>query len=63
MNGSKLSKVSHEKDFGETFDNDFEPSKHCSDVVKTANKLVSFIGRTFQYKSEKVILTLFKPLN
>ena len=39
MNGSKLSKASNEKHF--------KPSKHCSDVVKTANKLVGFLERTF----------------
>ena len=32
--------------------NDFKPDKHCSDVVKKANKLVGFIGITFEYKSE-----------
>ena len=62
MNGSKLSKVNHEKDLGWTISNDLKPSKHCSDIIKKANKLVGFIGRTFQYKSEKVILTLFNAL-
>ena len=58
MNGSQLSMVNHEKDLEVTISNDFKPGKHCSDVVKNANKLVGFIGRTFEYKSEKVILTL-----
>ena len=62
MNGSEASKVSHEKDSEITLSKDLEYSKHCSDVVKTANKLVGFIGRTFEYKSEKVILTLFNEL-
>ena len=62
MNGSEPSKVSHKKDLGETISNDLKPSKHCSDVVKKANKLVGFIGRTFEYKSGKVILMLFKTL-
>ena len=62
MNGSDLSKVTHEKDLGITISTDLKPSKHCSDVVKTANKLVGFIGRTFEFKSEKVILTLFNAL-
>ena len=52
MNGSELFKVGHEKDSEVTISNDFEPDKHCSDV-KTANKLVGFIRRTFQHKSEK----------
>ena len=53
MNGSELSKVNHEKDLGVTISNDLKPDKHCSDVVKEANKLVGFIGRNFEYKSEK----------
>ena len=30
MNGSEISKVSHEKDLGITISNDLKPSKHCS---------------------------------
>ena len=33
MNGSKLSKVNHEKDLGVTISN-VKPDKQCSDVVK-----------------------------
>ena len=54
MNVSKLFKVNHEKDLGVTISNDLKPSKHCSDAIKTANKLVGFIGRTFEYKFEKL---------
>ena len=43
MNGSKLSKVSHEKDLEVTIGKDLKSSKHCLDVVKKANKLVGFI--------------------
>ena len=53
MNGSDFSKVINEKDFGITINNDIKPDKHCSDVVKKANKLVGFIGTTFEYISEK----------
>ena len=35
---------------------------HCKEVLKTSNKLVGFIGRTFEYKSEKVIRTLYNSL-
>ena len=62
MNGSELSKVNHEKDLGITISNDLKPGKYCSGVIKKANKLVSFIGRAFEYKSEKVILTLYNTL-
>ena len=57
MNGSELSMVNNGKDLGITISNDLKPDKHCSDVVKKiANKLVGFIGRTFEYKSEKLSL-------
>ena len=62
MKDSKLSKVNHEKDFWITISNDLKPSKHCLDVVEKANKLVGFIERTFEYKSEKIIPTLFNAL-
>ena len=48
MNGSDLSKVSHKKDLGIANSNNLKPSKHCLDVVKTANKLVVYNGRTFE---------------
>ena len=48
MNGSELSKVNHARRLGVTISNDFKPDKHCSDVVKKANKLVGFIGRTLE---------------
>ena len=53
MNGSELSKVSHERDLKITISNDHIPGKHYSDVIKTNNKLVGFISGTFGYKSEK----------
>ena len=56
MNGSELFNVNHEKDLGITFSNDLKLSKRYSDIVKTAYKLVSFIEKTFEYKSEKVTL-------
>ncbi len=51
-----------EKDLGFMISGDLKPSNQCSKVVKTANKLVGFIGRTFKHKSEKVILTLYTSL-
>ena len=36
INGSELSKVSHEKDLGITISNDLKSDKHCSDVVRKA---------------------------
>ncbi len=51
-----------EADLGVMISDDLKPSSQCLKVVKTANKLVGFIDRTFEHKSEKVILTLYNSL-
>ncbi len=51
-----------ETDLGVMISDDLKPNNQCSKSVKNANKLVGFIGRTFEQKSEKVILTLYKSL-
>ncbi len=53
MNGVELSVTNTEKDFGVLISDDLKPSNQCSKAVKTANKLVGFVGRTFEHKSEK----------
>ena len=62
MDGVQLNKVDQERDLGVIISSDLKPSTHCKEVVKKANKLVGFIGRTFEYKSEKVIRTLYNSL-
>ena len=62
MNGQQLNAVNKEKDLGIIISSDLKPSQHCSEVAKTANKLVGFIGRAFENKSEKVILKLYNSL-
>ncbi len=54
MNGVELSVTTTEKDLGVMISDDLKPSNQCLKVVKTANKLVGFIGRTFEHKSEKL---------
>ena len=62
MNDIQLSSSDTEKDLGVTISKDLKPGKQCTEVLKTANKLVGFIGRTFEFKSEKVILALYNSL-
>ncbi len=62
MNGVQLSEVDQEKDLGVIISNDLKPNLQCKEVIKKANKLIGFIGRTFEYKSEKVIRTLYNSL-
>ncbi len=54
MNGVELSVTNTETDLRVMISDDLKPSNQCSKVVKTANKLVAFIGRTFEHKSEKL---------
>ena len=58
----QLKNVVKEKDLGIIVSTDLKPKLQCTEVVKTANKLVSFIGRAFEFKSEKFILTLYNSL-
>ena len=62
MNGIQLAKVEQEKDLGVVISNDLKPSKQCSEVVKTANKLIGFIGRSFEFRTEGIILNLYNAL-
>ena len=62
MNGVQLSKVDQEKDLGVIISNDLKLNAQCKEVIKTANRLIGFIGRTFEYKSEKIIRTLYNSL-
>ena len=62
MNGKQLVKVEQEKDLGVVISSDLKPSKQCSEVVKTANKLIGFIGRSFEFRTEEIILNLYNAL-
>ncbi len=62
INSTEITKVNKEKDLREIIRNDLKPGKHCTEVVKTANKLIGFTGRTFEFKSEKLVLALFNAL-
>ena len=62
MNGKQLAKVEQEKDLGVVISSDLKPSKQCSEVVITANKLIGFIGRSFEFRTEEIILNLYNSL-
>ena len=62
MNGIQLAKVEQKKDLGIVISSDLKPSKQCSEVVKTANKLAGFIGRSFEFRTEEIILNLYNAL-
>jgi hypothetical protein len=62
MSGWKLVKSSNGKDLGVTISNDLKPSKQCLEAVKQANRMLGLISRSFEFKSQKVILTLYNAL-
>ena len=62
MYGETLSVVSSEKDLGVIVDNHFKGSEQCTGAVKRANSLLGLIARTFDFKNEKIIITLYRSL-
>ena len=44
-----LASTEKQVDLGVTLSKDLKPSQHCAETVKTANKLVGFIARTFEF--------------
>ena len=62
MDGNQLKSTDRENDLGVTISSNLKPSQQCSEVVKKANKLVGFIGRSIEYKSRATIITLYNSL-
>lgn len=62
LNGSQLKSTDEENDLGVTITSNLKPSQQCSEVVKKANMLVGFIGRSIEYKSKSTIVTLYNSL-
>ena len=58
----QLTNVDREEHLDVIVPTDLKPSNQCTEVVKIGNILVGFIGRSFEFKSEKVILTLYNSL-
>lgn len=57
-----LESVSSERDLGVIIQNDLKVSEQCSKVVKTANKILGMINRTFTFKTKDNMLQLYKSL-
>ena len=62
LGGCILESVSSERDLGVIIQNDFKVSEQCSKVVKTANKILGMINRSFTFKTKDNILQLYKSL-
>lgn len=61
-NGIRLSETTKEKDLGAIISNDRKPNQQCTEIVKSANKLIGLLGHTFEHKSEKAILAVYNSL-
>lgn len=61
MNGSELLKVNDE-DLGIIIGRDLKPNKLCSEVLENVNILIGYIGSTFQFKSQEVVLKICNAL-
>lgn len=53
-----FSKVNAERAFRASICKDLKPKNVAKDIVGTANKLVHFIGKAFEFKSKNVVPTL-----
>ena len=62
MEGWPLEAVHEERDLGIMITKDLKCSKQCLNAAKAANKILGMIKRIFTYKSEEIILQLYKSL-
>jgi len=60
--GITLKPVQYELDLGIIVQSDLKVSKQCAKVVKTANRVLGMINRTFIFKTKETILQLYKSL-
>ena len=62
INDTQLHDVQVERDLGVLVQSDMKVSQQCSNVVKTCNKILGLIYRSFTLKSKDAILSLYKAL-
>ena len=62
LNDVPLREIESETDLGVTTTSDFKVGAQCSKASKRANKILGLIGRSFEQRSAKVIITLYKSL-
>ena len=57
-----LKKVEKEKDIGVTVDSQLKFQEHLQEKINKANRLLGVIWRTFEYKDEEIMVSLYKSL-
>jgi len=58
MNGELLEDVNEERDLGVIMQNDMKCNSHCIKAVKTANRVLGMIKRTFTVRDKNIVLQL-----
>ena len=62
MNDKLLEEVIEERDLGVIMQNDMKCNSQCIKAVKTANRVLGMIKRTFTVRDKSIILQLYKSL-
>ena len=62
MDGQLLETVSNVKDLGVQLSDNLKPSSQCQQAYSNASKVLGMIARTFSFKSQDVMLRLYKSL-
>ena len=62
MDGKNLEVVDEEKDLGVIMQNDLKWNSQCTKAVKTANRVLGMIRRSFSYLNKDIALHLYKTL-
>jgi len=62
MNGKLLEEVIEEQDLRVIMQNDMKCNSQCIKAVKTANRVLGMINRTFTVRDKSIVLQLHKSL-
>ena len=60
MNRHKLEQVDYEKDLGVFISEDMKKAKQCGQAYAKANRMLGLLKRTIKYRSEDIMLRLYK---
>jgi hypothetical protein len=62
MHGKSLEIIKEEKDLGVIISDDFKVTKQCAKASKKGNQVLGMISRTFEGRSKRFIIQLYKSL-
>ena len=62
LDANDIKAVKEERDLGVIVHESLKPTSQCVEAVKSANKPLGMISRTFMYKDKNTILQLYKNL-